>query len=210
MAAVKGNVANEWQSPEMETMKLNDTSSLLSHLHSRRSGKPRDMTGPGPSEAELADMLEIAARTPDHGALVPFRFVVVGSDRREALAALYERAMRDDDPEVREMKVEKALRNAHAAPCLVVLVSSPTQGHKIPVFEQELTVGAAGMNLLHAAHAHGYVGGWITGWPAYDPVVTEAFCEEGERIAGLIYIGTPGYPLQERRRPDMKAIVSRW
>lgn len=189
---------------------LNDATSALSLLETRRSGRPRDMTGPGPDDKQLRRMLTIAARVPDHGGLVPFRFVIVGSEQRGALAALYERALRESDPEAPNLKIEKALANAHAAPALVVLVSAPVRDHKIPVFEQELTCGAAGMNLLHAATAMGFVGGWITGWPARDPLVTASFCGAGERIAGLIYIGRPGGPLEERVRPAIDKIASRW
>lgn len=189
-------------------MKLNDLASPLSYLQSRRSGRPRDLVEPGPDEQELAQILEIAARTPDHGKLVPYRFVVIGKQSRGKLADFYERALRRDG--AHDAKVEKSLANAHAAPVLVVLVSSPIPDHKIPLFEQELTCGAAGMNLLHAAHALGYVGGWVTGWPATDPLILDAFCKEGERIAGLIYLGTPACPLEERERPDLDAIVSTW
>jgi nitroreductase len=189
---------------------LNDPSSALSLFETRRSARPRDMVGPGPNDTELRRMLAIAARVPDHGSLVPFRFVIVGAERRDALAALYEGALRKAEPEAPEAKVAKSIANARAAPSLVVLVSSPVRNHKIPVFEQELSCGAAGMNLLHVATALGYVGGWITGWPASDPTVRASFCETGERIAGLIYIGHPGTPLEERARPHLDTIVSHW
>jgi nitroreductase len=189
---------------------LNDASSALSLLKTRRSGRPRDLTGPGPNDEQLQCMLTIAARVPDHGGLAPFRFVTVGADQRDALAALYQRALRDAEPDAPEPKVAKALANAHAAPALVVLISAPVRNHKIPVFEQELTCGAAGMNLLHAATAMGFVGGWITGWPARHPLVTASFCAEGERIAGMIYIGQPATALEERARPQLARVASRW
>lgn len=192
----------------MDCMTLNDQSSPLSHLATRRSGRPRDLVEPGPSDQELAQILEIAARTPDHGTLVPYRFVVIGKQQRHSLASIYEQALKRDG--AHEAKIEKSLANAHAAPSLVMLISSPVRDHKIPVFEQELTCGAAGMNLLHAAHSLGYVGGWITGWPATDPLILETFCTEGERIAGLIYLGTPACPLEERERPDMDIIATHW
>jgi nitroreductase len=93
---------------------------------------------------------------------------------------------------------------------MITLISSPIQGHKIPVWEQELSCGAVAMNLLHAAHALGYVGGWITGWQAYSARVTKAFCTAGERIAGFIFLGTPGNPLEERPRPTLTDHVSEW
>ena len=98
---------------------------------------------------------------------------------------------------------------------MIALISSPIQGHKIPVWEQELSCGAVAMNLLHAANALGYVGGWITGWQAYSPRVTEAFCREGERIAGFIFLGTPGKPARgtsaaDARRMSAMAAVRKW
>ncbi|HEX6218433.1 MAG TPA: nitroreductase family protein, partial [Sphingomicrobium sp.] len=91
-----------------------------------------------------------------------------------------------------------------------VLIFSPRRGHKIPEWEQELSCGAVAMNLLHASHALGYVGGWITGWQAYSPRVGRAFCKEGERIAGFIFLGTPANPLEERPRPALEERVSFW
>ena len=191
-------------------MALNDTSSALSLLETRRSGKPRDLTAPGPSHEELDRILTIAMRTPDHGKITPWRFVIVGPRQRQQLADLLSRALPEHDPDASAAHYAKALEFAHQAPVLIALISAPIEGHKIPVWEQQLSCGAVAMNLLHAAHALGYVGGWITGWQAYSPRVTRAFCSEGERIAGFIFLGTPGNPLEERPRPALADHVSEW
>lgn len=189
---------------------LNDRSSALSLLATRRSGKPAAMAGPGPTPEELDRILAIAARTPDHGKLSPWRFVIVGNEQRDALAALLGEALAAEEPEAGAARRAKEDAFAHYAGALVVLVSSPTEGHKIPVWEQELSCGAAGMNLLLAAHAFGFVGGWVTGWRAYSPRVTQAFCKPGERIAGFIFIGQPGVALEERPRPSRDEVVRKW
>ncbi|HEY6663004.1 MAG TPA: nitroreductase [Sphingomicrobium sp.] len=189
---------------------LNDRSSLLSLLETRRSGKPREMVGPAPSESELERMLAIAARIPDHGKLSPWRFITVGDDQRDALAKLLREALAAEDPSATPAHYEKAEQFAHYAGALVVLVSAPVEDHKIPVWEQQLSCGAAGMNLLLAAHAIGYVAGWITGWQAYSEHVRAAFCAPGERIAGFIFIGHPGAELLERPRPDPAVVHRRW
>lgn len=191
-------------------MDVNDTSSALALLESRRSARPRDLIAPGPNAEQLERILTIAARVPDHAQLVPFRFVVVSPEQRGALSDLYEAALARSEPDAPAVKVAKAVANARAAPTLVVLISRPVPAHKVPVFEQELSCGAAGINLLHAATALGFAGGWITGWPAYDPTVAKAFCAAGERIAGFLYLGTPAAPLEERPRPDLDDIVSVW
>ena len=189
---------------------LNDRSSLLSLLETRRSGKPREMVAPGPSPAELDRILMIAARTPDHGKLFPWRFVVVAADQREALADLLARALPDTDPDALPAHFAKALEFAHQAPSLVVVVAAPIAEHKIPLWEQELSVGAAAMNLLLATHALGYVGGWITSWAAYSDAVRAAFCAPGERIAGFLFLGTPGALLEERPRAPLTTVARRW
>ena len=189
---------------------LNDRSTILSLLESRRSGRPREMTGPGPSAAELERIVGIAARTPDHGKLSPWRFVSVASDQRESLAKLFREALAEEEPDAPQAKFDKAEEVARQAPALIVLVSAPVHDHKIPVSEQQLSCGAAGMNLLLAAHAFGYVAGWITGWQAYSERVRSAFCEPGERIAGFIFIGQPGRELEERERPVLTSVSEPW
>jgi nitroreductase len=189
---------------------LNDRTTPLSLLQTRRSGRPRDMVEPGPTADELATMLAVAARSPDHGKLHPWRFVHVARDRRPALAELLHRAFRETDPEPSRLDLEAVDRLAHQAPELVVVLFSPKPSAKIPLWEQQLSCGAACMNLEHAAHAMGYAAGWITGWAAYSDAVRDAFGQEPERIAGFIYIGTPAMPLEERIRPAAGEIVSRW
>lgn len=189
---------------------LNDRSSALSLLETRRSGKPRDLVGPGPSADELERMLTIAARTPDHGTLTPWRFVLVGNDPRDALAALLLDALAEDNPDATDAHRQKEVDFAHYAGQLVVLVSAPVPEHKIPLWEQQLSCGAAGMNLLLAAEALGFVAGWVTGWRAYSKRVLEALCEPGERIAGFIFIGHAPAELVDRERPPLSSVVRRW
>ena len=189
---------------------LNDRSSALALLATRRSGKPRELIAPGPSAAELEQILTIAARTPDHGKLTPWRFVVVEAGQREALAQLLRSALAIEDPTALPATHAKADEFAHQAPTLVVLIAAPVAGHKIDVWEQQLSAGAAGMNLLLAAHALGYVGGWLTGWAAYSKTVGAAFCAPGERIAGFFFLGSPGRPIEDRPRPALADVVARW
>ena len=189
---------------------FNDTATPLSLLATRRSGKPRDLVAPGPDEAQLAQIVGIAARTPDHGKLAPWRFVIVPTERREALAALLTDAYRAERPEAKRVELEAMAQFAHQAPALVVVLSSPRPDSHIPLWEQELSAGAACMNLLHAAHALGYAGGWLTGWPAYSDAVRDAFGAAPERIAGFVFLGTPSRPLEERSRPDPARVVTHW
>lgn len=191
-------------------MTFNDLSSPLSLLATRRSGKPRDLIAPGPDADQMRAILEIAARTPDHGKLAPWRFVIVRDDQRDALADLLEHAYRTENPAPGKLEIEAMRQYARQAPALVVVLSSPRAESHIPVWEQELSAGAAAMNLLHAVHASGFAGGWLTGWPAYSPTVRDAFGSGIERVVGFVFIGTPGKAQEERPRPDYASVVSEW
>ena len=189
---------------------LNDRSSTLALLETRRSCRPRDLVEPGPTADELRRILTIAMRVPDHGRLHPWRFVHVAQDRRDSFAAMLRDAYRRDHPEPGRLELEANERFARQAPELIVALSSPTPGHKIPLWEQELSCGAACMNLLLAAHALGYAGGLVTGWAAYSDAVLAAFGTPPERIAGFVFLGTPAVELEERLRPDYDEVASEW
>ncbi|MBN2972589.1 nitroreductase [Roseomonas aeriglobus] len=189
---------------------FNDPTSPLTLLATRRSGKPRDMVAPGPDAAQLADIVQIASRVPDHGKLAPWRFVAVGADQRDAFATLLQAAYRVDKPDAGRLEAEAIDQFARQAPTLVVVLSSPKRESHIPLWEQELSAGAACMQLLNAATAHGFVGGWLTGWAAFSPMVRDAFGGAEERIAGFVFLGSPSRPLEERPRPALENILSPW
>ena len=189
---------------------FNDTSSPLALLHTRRSGKPRDMIAPGPDATQLRAIMDAAIRVPDHGKLAPWRFVLISDDQRHRLADLLTSAYRAEKPDAGRLEIEAMEQFARQAPTLIVALSSPVAGSKIPVWEQELSVGAACMNLLTAAHASGFVGSWLTGWPTYSEAVRDAFGGAGNKIAGFLFIGSPARDLEERPRPDYDNVVTNW
>jgi nitroreductase len=168
------------------------------------------MIAPGPSAEELSDILHAATRVPDHGKLAPWRFVVVGPDQRTALADVLTTAYRSEKQQAGRLEIDALAQFAHQAPVLVVALSSPIAASKIPPWEQELSVGAACMQLLNATHALGYVGSWLTGWPTYSDAVRDAFGHAPERIAGFLFLGTVTDPLKERPRPEPSAVISHW
>ena len=190
-------------------MTFNDRADPLSLLLTRRSGKPRDMIAPGPDAEQLAAILAAATRVPDHGKLAPWRFVVVPDDKRERLAELLVEALSSEKPDAGAMEFEAAQAFARQAPVLVVALSSPRSG-PIPIWEQELSAGAACMQLLNAAHALGFVGGWLTTWAAFSPRVRDAFGAANERIAGFLFLGSAARPLDERPRPAPGQVIATW
>lgn len=179
-------------------------------LLSRRSGSAKAMTGPGPSADELATILQAAARVPDHGKLFPWRFIVFEGEARERAGNLLVEALLETEKLSDERAAQEAARFTRA-PVVVAVVSRAREGIPIPLWEQELSAGAVCQTMLIAAHALGYVANWLTEWYAYHPGSKDRLgLNPGERFAGFIYIGTSAAPLEERVRPDMEKIVTRF
>ena len=188
---------------------FNDLASATSLLATRRSGKARDLVSPGPDASALRAILTAAMRVPDHGKLAPWRFVIISDERRVPLSEAMVATYITEKPDAGRVEIDAIRSFALQAPCLVVVLAR-TQDSHIPEWEQLLSVGAACGLLCVAAHAHGYVANWLTGWPAYAPGVSALLASAGERIAGFMFIGTPARPLTERPRPDYAAVVRSW
>jgi nitroreductase len=179
---------------------------LQDRLARRRSAPAQSLTEPGPSPSEIERILRLGARTPDHGKLFPWRFVVMGPQSRADLAAaLMPLAAHQLDPG----KAARVLSKLTAPPLTILVLSVPIAGHKVPEWEQRLSAGAVCMNLEHAANALGYAASWITDWYSYDPAALALYdVRAGERVAGFIHIGTLAEPPLERHRPDVAALTT--
>ena len=183
----------------------------LQLLKTRRSVKPMELGGPGPSPAELDTLLTIAARVPDHGKLAPWRFIVFEGEQRlaagEKIAAIFRAGHADATADQIDFERKRLAR----APLVVAVVSRAGPHAKIPEWEQQLSAGAAAMSLVIAAHAMGYAASWITEWYAYDRAALDALgLAANERMAGFVHIGRPAKPPEERDRPKLGDIVSRY
>ncbi len=185
---------------------MNDTIALLKR---RRSVPPPMMTGPAPTREELATILTVASRVPDHGKLAPWRFVVFEGRARERAGRIALDIRLADQPELDEAgRVEESRRFARA-PLVVGVVSRAAPHVKIPEWEQVLSAGAVCMNMIVAALALGFSATWQTEWPAYDSRFRMGIgLAEHERIAGFIYIGRATTAIEDRPRPPLDSIVT--
>jgi nitroreductase len=184
-------------------------SDLLTLFETRRSVAPHLMQGPGPTMAERDRLLKIASRIPDHGKLVPWRFIIFEGEAREKAGRVLAERYRALHPEASDDMVAVEARRLARAPLVVAVVSRAAPHVKIPEWEQELSAGAACTALTFAANAMGYATAWLTEWFAYDAVINEAFGLTGsERIAGFIHIGRPIEAPTDRPRPALADIVT--
>ncbi len=181
----------------------------LELLKTRRSVKPMELTGPGPTRSDIDTLLAIASRVPDHGKLAPWRFIVFEGDARlaagDAIAAAFAADHADATPDQLEFEHKRLAR----APLVIAVVSRAGPHVKIPEWEQELSAGASAMSLVLAAHALGFAASWITEWYAYDRRVLDKLgVGPNERIAGFVHIGRAAKPPEDRDRPKLDTIVS--
>ena len=183
----------------------------LELLKIRRSVKPREMSAPGPSPAELETILTIGARVPDHGKLTPWRFIVFEGDARRAAGEAIAAAFRADYPESKDEQIAFERDRLARAPLVIAVVSRAAPHVKIPEWEQVLSAGAAATSLVFAAYALGFAASWLTEWYAYDRRVLDALgVKPEEKIAGFVHIGRPAKPPEDRPRPPLDDIVTRY
>ena len=179
---------------------------VLTFLARRRSAAALTLAEPAPSPDELDQLLRLAARTPDHGKLSPWRFVILEGEGKARFAAALE-ALAESRGDAR---LAAKLAKLKTPPLGVAVVFHPAAG-EIPEWEQQLSAGAVCTTLLYAALAMGYGANWITDWYAYD---AEARAILGlapeERVAGFVFMGTAREPPLERERPDLARLVTRW
>lgn len=179
----------------------------LDFLMARRSRPAKTLVAPGPTRDELAPLLRAAARSPDHGKLEPWRFIVLEQGAMARLADLAQ--ARGEALGKSPEDVIKGRNQFDQGILAVAVIEVQKPSPKIPAIEQSYSAGAVCLALLNAALAAGWGANWLSGWVSHD----RAFCEQGfglaenERVAGLIHIATEGSAPPERPRPDLDAIT---
>ncbi|RYE10395.1 MAG: nitroreductase [Hyphomicrobiales bacterium] len=184
---------------------------MLDYLKTRRSVGIGFLKDPGPTPEEVEQMLTIATRVPDHGKLTPWRLVLIEGDDRakagEKLAAI----AKQNNPALDEASLDIERRQFLPAPLTVGVIFSPRPLPKAPELEQLLSAGNVCFNLMHAAFAIGYAAVWVTRWFAFDTAAQAMLgARAGERFVGFVHIGTPTAVIEDRDRPDLSKVVSRW
>jgi nitroreductase len=190
-----------------EVLPIEPSQAVLDFLAKRRSASAMSLTAPGPDDAELADLLRLAARVPDHGKLSPWRFVILRGPAKDAFA---EKITALADSQANPVKANAALRKLTRPPVAVAVISRFIPG-EIPEWEQRQSASAVCQQMLLAAAAMGWGANWITDWYSYDPRARDILgVADGELVAGFLYLGTSTEAPQERVRPDVAAITTEW
>ncbi|WP_373505269.1 nitroreductase [Aestuariivirga sp.] len=190
---------------------LNDTTSILSLLKTRKSASAKAMTSPGPTPEQLAEILACAVRVPDHGKLTPWRFILWEGDARAEFGDAMKARWMELHPDHGEGTLEFVKALFLRAPTVLAVISTAAEHPKIPVWEQQMSAGAVCMNILFAATALGIGCQWNSDWVAYDAGIGSVMgLKPHEMVAGVLYFGTPVGPLEDRPRPDPASLLTRW
>jgi nitroreductase len=180
----------------------------LGLLTTRHSTSPKLLAAPGPAEDQLNTAFVAALRAPDHGKLVPFRFVVIREDGLDRLARLFEDYGRRHGKCEEDLAMERA--RARQAPVVVAVIARIQAGTAVPDHEQWATIGGAITNVLNAVHFMGFGAKMLSGLRASDPEIARAFCLPGESLVGWISIGTSKVASQPKAAPPLDQVVSRF
>lgn len=184
---------------------------VLRFLSTRHSTPSRLLTAPGPDPDQLHTLLTLACRVPDHGRLGAWRFLLIEGEARVALGQLLVARTRELNPDAAANVLDKEAARFSQAPLVIGVIACPVLGHKVPESEQRSAAAAVAHQLLLAAQALGLGAQWLTGWAAYDPVITRHLgLGATESVIGFVHVGTPSEVVPERERPSLEARVSRW
>lgn len=185
------------------------TSQVIDFLLNRKSVPISAIGEPAPTDADIETILQAAVRVPDHGRLTPWRFIVYRGDVRdeigEKLAALAEKR----EGPLPDQRLEQERKRLSRAPLVIGVVSHPVEHPRIPEWEMFLSAGVAAFNIVLAANALGYATNWVTNWFSSDPEGRRILgLAPGERMVGLIHIGSFDGNVPERPRPDPKELTT--
>lgn len=184
---------------------------LVDYLKTRRSVGIGFLGEPGPTEAEIEEILTIGTRVPDHGKFAPWRLVLIQGEDRAAIGERLAEIAKRNRPGIDEASLDIERRQLLPAPLTIGVIFSPKPNPKAPEIEQLLSAGNVCFNLCHAAFALGYAASWVTRWFGLDPAAQAMLgARGGERFVGFVHIGTPTTKIEDRDRPALVDIVGRW
>ncbi|OED40569.1 nitroreductase [Endozoicomonas sp. (ex Bugula neritina AB1)] len=169
------------------------------------------LESPGPTKEQLDIMFSAALRAPDHARLRPWRFLTVTGDARHVLGELLAKILREGQPDISEDALNRCRGLPLRAPTLVLAICVTQDHAKVPVLEQQLSLGAAVQNILLAAHAQTVGAVWRTGNICYHPSLAKGLgLSENEQLLGFIYMGTPAGSRKKIEEVAVSDFVTEW
>lgn len=179
-------------------------------MQSRRTVLPKRLFAPGPDAAQLKKILESAAHAPDHGKLLPWRFVLIPGSHRAELGEAFADALLERDPQASAEQQQQARDKALRAPLLLMLVVEDERGDaEVDLMERVLSAGCAIQNMLLMATALGFGSALTSGKALKSAVLRQLFrLNTHEHALCFLSVGTAVGNRHDRVRPDPGEYVS--
>lgn len=186
-------------------------SPVLAALTARRSANSRQLALPAPPASEIEQIVTAAAAAPDHGLLVPFRFIEILPAARERLADAFIACLSRRGEAADEAALAKARNKATLGPLNLGVVARVRKAHpKIIESDQWLTVGGALQNMVLAAEALGYAVAIRSGADFASQEASRALgLAAGEELVAIVAIGTAPEKLPPRPKPALTDVFAR-
>ena len=186
-------------------------SPIIEFMLNRKSVPISAIGDPAPSDADIETMIRVALHVPDHGRLVPWRFIVYRGEARERIGEMLVGLAEQREGPLDDTRKDQERRRLARAPLVIGVVSHPVDHPRIPEWEQFLSGAAAAMSLVLAANALGYATNWVTNWFSSDDEGRAILgLSPEERIVGLVHIGTSTAAVPERPRPAVADVLSEY
>jgi len=196
---------------DTKLLKYKMQKSLLTLIQNRISTPAKNLASPAPNKDELEQIMHAVASVPDHGHLVPYRFIVIEGEGRQALSELFVMALKKRSPNASAEKIKKQGAKPLRSPMIMVCVSSVNKSSSILASEQKATANAAVMQMMLASNSLGFATVWLTGEHCYDWTVKEALgLKMNEEIMGFVYLGTATLKITDSVRPSASNLYSYW
>jgi len=183
---------------------------FLKTLIERKSTPPRLMNeNEGPTRDDIQDILRAAVSAPDHGAIRPWRFVIIEGENRAILGQTFANALKTRDREANEEAIQKELNRPLRAPTVIAILARVVNDRpNVPRIEQIVATACAAQNMLSAANSKGFGAILLTGKNAHDPNVRAFFGLKSEdEIVSFLYLGKPNGEQPSKSRPDPNDFV---
>lgn len=143
---------------EVVNSAMQDLPTLVATLmQSRQTILPKRLVEPGPDADQLRAILSAAASAPDHGQLLPWRFIIVPREVRGLLAEQFAQALLERDSAALPDQQEQAREKAFRSPLLMLAVVDGACGDpEVDLQERVLSAGCAIQNMLLMATTQGF------------------------------------------------------
>ena len=174
-------------------------------IHGRVHVSPKRLGSPGPNDSQKNQILLAANAAPDHGRMVPWRFIEISETSRKSLAEVFAQCLLERDQSASPIQLQEAREKALRGPLLLLAIANYVdETNEISKEEKLVSLGCAIQNILLSAYALGFGSGLSSGKALQSPRLRSLFnLADHEDPICFITIGTVTKNKAGRIRPSL-------